>query len=152
MDELQHCRARLRPARGRSLRAVDAELSRRGFGYQPGDSQPEVRLADWLEAAGLGRPALGQVVHLPGEPAAFKPDGLYVRERVGYEYQSWAFHGAGQAEPFHADPRRMNKLRKAGYDIYPFTAESTEAEVVETVAAALQRARARSAAGEAPRR
>lgn len=148
LDELQHSRARLRPARGRSLRFIDAQLERRGAGYQVGDSQPEIRLADWLESAGLGRPRLGEKVWLPGESHPLKPDGLYLPERVGYEYQSWTFHGAGQAHPFHEDPRRMNKLRTAGYDLYPFTAESTEAEVVETIAVALNRTRRRRGFGQ----
>lgn len=144
VDDLQHCRARLRPARGRSLRTIDAALGRRGASYQPGDSQPEVRIADWLEAAGLGRPVLGQLVRLSGEDTPLKPDGLYTAEKVGFEYQSWKFHGGGQVRPFHEDSRRMNKLRKAGYDIYPFTSETTEGEVVDTIGVALLRARRRA--------
>lgn len=144
IEELQHCRNRLRPARGRNLRLIDAALGRRGSGFQPGDSEPEIRIADWLEAAGLGRPLLGEQVWLPGEGTPLKPDGLYLPEKVGFEYQSWAIHGAGQAIPFHEDQRRLNKLRTAGFDLYAFTADTTEAEAVEVIAAALARARRRA--------
>jgi hypothetical protein len=140
-EELRAARDRLRPARGRSLALVDRILERLQPGFQPGDSAPELRIADWLEAAGYGRPVLGAEVRLPGRRRALRPDGLYPEEKVGFEYQSWQHHGSGQVEPFHDDPKRMNVLRANGYDIYPFTAASTAADVVEAIGPALERAR-----------
>jgi hypothetical protein len=135
-DDLTHTIGRMRKAPGRDLRLLRAHLVKRQGNYEPGDTQPEIRIADWLEAAGLGRPTLGAVVKVRGRN--YYPDGLYEAQRVGFEYQSWIIHGAGQRTPFDADPRRMNILRTAGYDIYPFTSATTEAEAVETIGLALK--------------
>ena len=67
-------------------------LNERAPGYQPGDSDPEKRIAELLVRAGLPRPKLGH--HLRIGKKSIRLDIAYVDAQFGYEYDSWGFHSS----------------------------------------------------------
>jgi hypothetical protein len=139
VSDLRHTIERMRPGPGRDLVRLRTLAAKLDPDYQPGASQPEVRIAEWLEAAGLGRPRLNVMVNVGR--TRYEIDGLYVDEKVGFEYQSWDLHGGGQRRPFVRDARKLSRLTAAGYEIHPFTDETTEAEAVEAIGLSLRRRR-----------
>jgi hypothetical protein len=133
LDELASTVGRLRPARGRSLRRVGLLLEARGVGYDPGASQPEVRIAGWLERAGFGQPTLNAMVEAGG--VRWELDGAYLDEQVCWDYHSNLFHeGPGGITTARKDTRKALVLKRAGWRYSQFDESSTQADVVETVA------------------
>ena len=133
LDELAGTIARLRPARGRSLRRVRALLDVRGAGYDPGQSQPEVRIADWIAAAGFARPKLNVTVDAGG--IRWELDGAFVEEKVGWDYHSSFIHeGAGGITTAQKDTRKALVLKKAGWRYSVFDEKTTQADAVESIA------------------
>jgi len=133
VDELAGTLARLRPAAGRRPRRVQALLDARGVGYEPGASQPEVRIAEWLMTAGFPRPALNVVVDAGG--VRWELDGAYVEEHVCWDYHSSFVHeGPGGITTAQKDTRKALVLKKAGWRYSSFDETTTEASAVEAIA------------------
>lgn len=138
LDELASTIARLRPARGRSLRRVRSLLDARGVGYDPGQSQPEVRIADWIAAAGFCRPKLNVTVNAGG--IRWELDGAFVDEKVGWDYHSSFIHqGAGGITTAQKDTRKALVLKMAGWRYSVFDETTTQADAVEAIAHDLRR-------------
>jgi hypothetical protein len=144
LEAVAHTIGRLRPAPGRRPARIRALLAVRGVDFDPGASQPESRLAGWLEAAGLPRPELDGTVIASG--VEWELDGLYPEARVCFDYHSDLIHaGTGGIATFHKDARKSVALKNDGWDYSWFTSQSTEREVVETIGLALRRSDLRSA-------
>lgn len=132
LDGLARTVQRLRPGPGRHLRRVRALLVARGVGYDPGASQPEVRIAGWLTAAGFDRPQLGVRIEAGG--VRWELDGAYIAERVCWDYHSTFVHdGPGGITTTRKDVRKALVLKAAGWRYSAFDADTTEAQVVEAV-------------------
>ena len=132
LDELAGTVERLRSGPGRRLRRVRALLEARGVDYDPGCSQPEVRIADWLAAAGFGRPQLNVVVEAGG--IRWELDGAYVGARVCWDYHSSFVHdGPGGITTARKDTRKALVLKQAGWRYSVFDETTTEAGAVNAV-------------------
>lgn len=140
LEQLERTARRLAPGPGRRpsrvLGVVDAFR-----GTNAADSIKELDLADILEHAGYGRPRLGILVEL-ADGTRYKVDGGYDDCLVGFEYQGWEVHGDGSWNAFHEDPYRMNLLRDAGWEVFPFTSQSSEEHIVQVMGGAIERRRA----------
>lgn len=133
LDGLARTADRLRPGPGRRLRRVRALLAARGAGYHPGSSQPEVRIAEWLMAAGFDRPQLGVTVDAAG--VRWELDGAYVEHQVCWDYHSSFVHeGPGGITTARKDTRKALALKQAGWRYSAFDESTTEAAVIEAVA------------------
>jgi hypothetical protein len=143
LEAVMHTVARLPPGPGRRPTRIRALLAVRGIDFDPGASQPESRLAGWLEAAGLPRPHLDLTVVAGG--VEWELDGAFAEAKVCFDYHSEEIHaGEGGIATFHKDARKAAALKNDGWDYSWFTAQSTEAEVVETIGLALRRSAADS--------
>ena len=111
-------------------------LERRVPGYEPGESEPERRIADVLVRAGLPAPVPQYVVHVRGRRRRI--DLCYPAERIAIEYDGWDFHRGRRA--FDADRARGNDLVILGFQLLRFTSQSSDQTIVDTVSAALARA------------
>ncbi len=132
LDRLAGTLERLRPGPGRRLRRVHSLLEVRGVGYQPGASQPEVRIAEWLVAAGFARPQLNVMVDAGG--VRWELDGAYVQARVGWDYHSSFIHeGPGGITTVRKDTRKALVLKQAGWRYSAFDETTTEAGAVAAV-------------------
>ncbi len=133
LDELAATVQRLRPGPGRRLRRVRALLDARGVGYDPGASQPEVRIAEWLTAAGFCRPSLNVTVEAGG--VRWELDGAYVEERICWDYHSSFVHdGPGGITTTQKDNRKALVLKQAGWRYSVFDESTSEAAAVAAVA------------------
>ena len=123
--------------RGRRRGTVMQELlARRLPGYDPGESEPEKRIADLLVRAGLPEPVRQHGVRLGSRRARI--DLCYPAEKIAIEYDSWGYHGSRSA--FDDDRARGNELVVLGFQLLRFTSKSSESHIVEMVGAALTRA------------
>jgi very-short-patch-repair endonuclease len=131
--------ARALDGRGRRRSTVTrAVLERRQAGFHPGDSEPEVRIAQLLVAAGLPAPVHQHRVQVNGRTRRL--DLAYPEWMVAIEYDGWAYHS--QRTAFDADRTRGNELELLGWTVLRFTSASSDDAIVATVTAALHRARA----------
>jgi very-short-patch-repair endonuclease len=111
-------------------------LERRLAGYEPGESDPEKRIAELLERSGLPRPTRQHRVQITSRTA--RVDLCYPEQRVAIEYDSWKYHSGRRA--FDEDGARSNELVVLGFAVLHFTSKSTNDQIVDTVRAALTRA------------
>jgi len=150
LDEVVATVSRLRPAQGRRLSRVKALLAARGVGYDPGASQPEVRIADWLASAGFPRPELNVLVEAGG--VRWELDGAYVTDRVCWDYHSSFVHGGpGGITTAQKDTRKALVLKQAGWRYSTFDETTDAPAAVEVVAYDLRHARPATSSGPAPR-
>lgn len=112
------------------MRAV---LDDRLPGFQPGDSQPEVRLARWLTSAGLPKAVQQYRVRVGNKN--YRMDLAYPTEKVDVEYDGWETHRVRST--FDADRERDQLLELDGWLVLRFTSKHGRATVVERVASAL---------------
>ena len=133
LDEVAATVSRLRPGPGRRPARVRRLLRARGVGYEPGASQPEVRIAEWLVAAGFPRPRLNAMVDAAG--IRWELDGAYIDEKVGWDYHSSFIHeGPGGITTGQKDRRKALVLKQAGWRYSIFDETTTEATAVDAVA------------------
>ncbi|CAN5601148.1 type IV toxin-antitoxin system AbiEi family antitoxin domain-containing protein [soil metagenome] len=132
--ELRSCVARLAGPGRPSLATVRAVLAKRLPGYDPGDSNLEVRALAVLDAAGLPAPAQQFRVERPNGRPAFL-DLAYPAHRVGIELDGWEHHG--QRGAFDHDRSRRNDLTLLGWQIFNFTSSTTDHELESVVRRAL---------------
>jgi very-short-patch-repair endonuclease len=110
-------------------------LEHRGPGYDPGESDPEKRIAELLVGAGLPEPTRQHRVRLGNRTVRI--DLCYPAQRVAIEFDSWTFHSGRRA--FDDDRARSNELVVLGFAVLHFTSRSGDQRIVDTVRAALQR-------------
>jgi very-short-patch-repair endonuclease len=111
-------------------------LDRRSPGYDPGESDPERRIADLLVRAGLPAPTMQHGVEIGGR--RYRIDLCYQDARIAIEFDSWQFHSGRRA--FDEDRARANQLVLLGFVVLHFTSKSSDQTIVDTVRAALERA------------
>jgi hypothetical protein len=109
-----------------------AILPERVPGYQPGDSNPELRVRTLIQRAGLEVPVALYKTTIDGRK--FEIDLAWPLAKHGLEWDSFEFHG--QVEPFHADRAKRRKLRRAGWTIDELTCRTPDDEILEIAAIA----------------
>jgi hypothetical protein len=127
----------LRPAPGRRTRLVQRLLVARLPGYDPGDSDLELRFVRALVHAGLPRPIQQLAIQVAGR--RYRLDLAYPEQRLALEIDGFAFHS--RRSSFDRDRRRANDIVLAGWTLLLFTATTTDAQAVAQVTAALGRQR-----------
>ena len=132
--ELRSCVALLAgPGRG-DLADLRNLLAKRLPGYDPGDSDLEIRALTILEAAGLPAPVQQHRVRRPNGRWAYL-DLAYPDHQIGIELDGWEFHS--QRGAFDKDRDRRNDLTLLGWRIYQFTSSTTDRSLVATIRSAL---------------
>ena len=111
-------------------------LAARAPGFHPGESAPELRISRALVAAGLPAP-VHQCPFRIGKRTV-RADLAYPDAGIVIEYDGWDFHSTRTA--FDSDRARANELEILGLTVLRFTSKSSDAQVVATVRAALDRA------------
>jgi hypothetical protein len=81
----------------------------------------EVRTAQLLERAGLGRPVRQHEVRVQGQVVA-RPDLAYPDAKLALEYDSDRWHSSVARR--HADAERRNRLRAVGWTVIEVTPET----------------------------
>jgi hypothetical protein len=124
--------------RGRHTCTVMREiLEHRTPGYDPGESEPEKRIADLLVRAGLPEPTRQHPVVVGGK--RYRIDLCYPDAKIAIEYDSWEHHRGRRA--FDGDRARGNDLAaRLGFSVLRFTSRSSDSAIVDTVRAARERA------------
>jgi hypothetical protein len=135
---LEACYHLVRRRGRRRVTVIEALLSARLDGVEPGDSDWEMRICRWLVAAGFSRPEQGLWVVAGGQ--RFCLDLAYAAERVAVEYDGWDAHRVRAR--YDSDRRKWRRLELEGWMVLPFTSACTRAEVVGDVRLALARTRA----------
>jgi hypothetical protein len=110
-------------------------LEHRRTGFDPGESDPEKRIAELLVACGLPEPTHQHPVRVGSR--TFRIDLSYPEHMVAIEYDSWQHHSGRRA--FDNDRARSNDLVVLGFSVLHFTSKSSDDAIVDTVRAALRR-------------
>ena len=105
------CVSGLRPAPGRRPTLIQELLAKRLPGYEPGDSDSEVRLMRVIVEGGLPEPVLHHRVVVDATP--YVPDLAYPDVKLAIEYDGYEVHNTRSA--FDHDRRRANRLTAAGW-------------------------------------
>lgn len=132
--DLRACIARLSGPGRRDLRTTRQALAVRLPGYDPGDSDLEVRALRVLAGAGLPPPVQQHPVCRPDGSMAYL-DLAYPPALVGIEIDGWSAHGSFDA--FTSDRARRNDLTELGWRMFQFTARMSDRCLATTVERAL---------------
>jgi very-short-patch-repair endonuclease len=136
IPELVEC-AELLEGRGRRRCTVMRDiLEHRQRGYEPGESEPERRIAELLVRAGLPPPTMQYRVRVGNRN--LRIDLCYPEYMIAIEYDGWDWHSGRRA--FDEDRARANQLVVLGFSVLRFTSKSGDETIVDTVTAAIQRA------------
>ena len=131
--ELRSCLARVAgPGRG-DVACLRQALARRLPGYDPGDSDLEVRALTALTDAGFPLPAQQFRVQCPDGPAFI--DLAYPEHLVAIELDGWDQHGRRSA--FDGDRARRNELTVQGWQVFQFTATMSDRVLVAMIGRAI---------------
>ena len=136
--EVRSCIARLDGPGRSDLTCLRQVLARRMAGYDPGDSELEVRALRALDHAHLPAPVQQHPVELPGGRRAFI-DLAYPSDLVAIELDGWDVHGRRSA--FDHDRARRNDLTLLGWRVYQFTSSMSDVTLTGTIGRALGLAR-----------
>jgi hypothetical protein len=112
--------------RSRVMRAI---LEARIPGFDPGDSDPELKILRWLVDAGLPRPRQQLRIRVRGKK--FRPDLAYPELKIAIEYDGWDAHR--QRSSFDGDRERDMDLEDEGWRVLHFTSTMTRRSVVTRV-------------------
>lgn len=124
------------PVSGRRRIAPVVEVLRQWIpGFDAGGSRPELDLVRLLTRAGFPKP--DQQIRVRTEGRTFFVDVGWRDRRVGFEYDSVAFHSHGA---FHRDRERWRYLKRAGWDIWPVTSRTPANEVLAIAATVFPKA------------
>jgi very-short-patch-repair endonuclease len=137
LDDLRKCVAGLQPAPGRSPTRIARVLRRRLRGYEPGDSDLEMRFARAIVAGGLAEPVQQHRVAVGNRRRRI--DLAYPDLKVAVEIDGWDHHRTRTA--FDEDRARANDLVVAGWRVLRFTSSMTDAQAVATIRDALSQKR-----------
>lgn len=136
--ELRSCLARVAgPGRGDVTCLRDA-LARRLPGYDPGDSDLEIRALTALHDAAFPPPVQQHRVACPSGPAFL--DLAYPAHKVAIELDGWEHHGRRSA--FDRDRARRNELTVLGWRVFQFTASMPNRVLTQTIGEAIGHAAA----------
>ena len=109
-------------------------LAERTTGYDPGGSDPEVRMIRAVIAAGLPRPVQQHRIRLGGR--SYRLDGAYPEYRVALEYEGFDFHTSRTA--FDDRYERDRALRLADWLVVYVTNRTSPSRIVGDVRTALE--------------
>lgn len=129
LEETRAAFARLASGGRRRLRGIRSALALRLPGYDPGESDLELRAIRVLVAAGLPTPVQQLRITLNGQRRRI--DLAYPTEKVAIELKGWEWHGGRAA--FDADHARGNELVAIGYRLLQFTSETSDGDLVRLV-------------------
>jgi very-short-patch-repair endonuclease len=133
LQEVRSCVARLAGPGRRKLSVIRTVLTTRLPGYDPGDSNLEVRALRALRDGGLPAPVQQHRVTVGGRNCRI--DLAYPEAMVAIEIDGWEWHGNRSA--FDADRARANELEAAGWHVFRFTSATTDAEIARVIRTAL---------------
>jgi very-short-patch-repair endonuclease len=133
LEDLRKCVAALHPAPGRHPNKIHRVLRRRLRGYEPGDSDLEMRFVRALVAGGLPEPAQQHRLTLGSRRCRI--DLAYPDLKLAIEIDGWESHRTRTT--FDQDRARANDLVVAGWHVLRFTSTMTNEQALETTAAAL---------------
>ncbi len=133
MRRVERVHATLAGPGRRRTRVIDALLSARRGGIQPGDSEPERRLVRWLVEAGFPPPV--QQYRVQVGQRSYRVDCGYPDLGIDIEYDGWDAHRTRSS--FDRDRARGNELEAAGRTVFRFTSASSRCDVLRVVGAAL---------------
>lgn len=134
LDSLRRCVAELAPAPGRRLNRVHSVLGKRLSGYDPGESDLEMRALRAIVGVGLPEPVQQYRVVLSGRRCRI--DLAYPDLKVAIEVDGWEYHRTRTA--FDADRARENDLVAAGWRVLRFTSRCEPAEIARVVGALIE--------------
>ncbi|HEX4904651.1 MAG TPA: type IV toxin-antitoxin system AbiEi family antitoxin domain-containing protein [Acidimicrobiales bacterium] len=129
LEETRAAFARVASGGRRRLRGIRAALGLRIPGYDPGESDLELRALRVLVAAGLPMPVQQLRVTLNGQRRRI--DLAYPDLKIAIELLGWEWHGGRAA--FDADHARSNELVAIGFRLLQFTSETSDADMVRLV-------------------
>jgi hypothetical protein len=133
--DLRSCTARLAGPGRRRLSIVREVLANRLPGYDPGDSNLEVRALDVIARAGLPAPVQQHPVQLPDGRRA-RIDLAYPDQMVAIEMDGWKWHG--QRGAFDRDRARANELVALGWRVVRFTDAMDDSTIVRILSELLR--------------
>jgi predicted transcriptional regulator of viral defense system len=142
LDALRRCVTEVSPAPGRRMSRVHHVLRKRLPGYEPGESDLEMRVLRAVVGAGLPEPVQQYRVALAGRRCRI--DLAYPELALAIEVDGWEHHRTRTA--FDSDRARENDLVAAGWRVLRFTSRSEPAEIARLVAALLAELSRESAA------
>ncbi|HEV7524668.1 MAG TPA: hypothetical protein VGP92_06865, partial [Acidimicrobiia bacterium] len=134
IQRLKDCSERTESAPGRHMSVVRALLAQRGIGFGPGGSRSELNVLDVLRRARLPLPVQQFRVRIGSK--TFRPDFAWPDHKVFAEYYGLPFHIGASAVV--ADSHRLTALSADGWLPLVFTHESSDREIVQRTAAALE--------------
>jgi very-short-patch-repair endonuclease len=129
LEAVRACTARLLVPGRRRLSVIRAVLAMRLDGYEPTDSDLEVRALHTLRAAGIRPPVQQHRVRLAGRRCRI--DLAYPDQMLAIELDGWAYHRSRSA--FDDDRARGTELVIAGWRVVRFTSSTTDEELVDAV-------------------
>lgn len=129
LEATRACVARLAGPGRRRLEVIRHVLAERLPGYDPGDSDLEVRALRAIQRAGLEPPVQQHPVRIKGRRCRI--DLAYPHLMIAIELEGWEFHGIRSA--FTWDRARRNELTIAGWQVLQLTAEMSDDEMVDHV-------------------
>ncbi len=134
LRQLQRCVAGLRAGPGRRTSRIHEILGSRVPGYNPGDSDLELRVLRAIVAAGLPEPVQQHWVRTADR--RYRLDLAYPEPtKLAIEVDGFGPHSTRSA--FDHDRARANTLVVAGWTVVRFTSASSDEQIAATVAAAL---------------
>jgi hypothetical protein len=131
LEETRAAFARVASGGRRRLRCIRGALAKRLEGYDPGESDLELRALRTLVAAGLPMPVQQLRMTLNGQKRRL--DLAYPDLRIAIELNGWTWHGG--RESFDADHARANELVAIDWRLLQFTSETSDADMVRLVTA-----------------
>jgi very-short-patch-repair endonuclease len=128
---LRNCVGGLKPSPGRRPRVIHELLADRLPGYDPGDSDQELRVVRILVEGGLPEPRQQHVVRLSGH--RFVLDIAYPELKLAIEYDGWNSHRTRTS--FDHDRVRANLLVANGWTVLRFTSAMTNEQIADVTRA-----------------
>jgi hypothetical protein len=135
LNELRRCVGGLAAGPGRRTARIHALLAVRLTGYDPGDSELEMRVLRAIVAAGLPEPVQQHELRLPNRRCRI--DLAYPDVKLAIEVDGFGPHTTRTA--FDRDRARANDLTTAGWTILRFTSASTDRQIAQSVSTTLRR-------------
>ena len=129
LDKLHACVERLDSGPHRRLSIAKGLLAKRTAGYNPGDSNDELRLLEILRIAGLPVPVQQHVVRVDGK--RYELDFAWPDVKAFVEYYGLHWHIGASAVAY--DSERITDLTTLGWRPAIFTDESSDADIVRKV-------------------
>src|SRR6266542_3147807 len=130
ISDLRRSVSGLAPAPGRRPRRIQAVLAKRLDGYDPGESELEMRVLRAIVSHGNPEPIQQHWVTLGARRCRI--DLAYPELKIAIEVDGWEHHRTRSA--FDADRARENDLVAAGWRVLRFTSRSDAPEIARLVA------------------